>query len=140
MISAIAIAISTPPPSNNHVILLLNPTNIDCDGLFLANASACNCFLRLKDTACRSCCRSSPRLHVAIAKLLAIAIGIAWCTQSNTGHVLKLGGGDGPDHLRVVSPGQRPRDRSKMCLSDFFASLRVRLRSLSCLLSLYYVS
>ena len=35
----------------------------------------------------------------------------------------KNGGGDGPDHLRVVSPGQRPRDRSKLCLSDFFRVL-----------------
>ena len=47
-------------------------------------------------------------------------------------------GRDGPDHLRVVSPGQRPRDRLSMFPARFFfASLRVRLRSLSCLLSLY---
>ena len=41
------------------------------------------------------------------------------------------GGGNGPDHLRVVSPGQRPRDRSTLFPALVFAFLRVRLRLLS---------
>ena len=31
----------------------------------------------------------------------------------------ETGGGDGPDHLRVVSPGQRPRETVTMCSATF---------------------
>ena len=37
-----------------------------------ANASGCDCFLRLKDTKCRSYCRKSLRLHLARAKSPAL--------------------------------------------------------------------
>ena len=48
--------------------------------LRLANAIDCDFILRLKDTKCRSGCRKSLQLRLAIAKSLAIVI--AWFRQS----------------------------------------------------------
>ena len=39
--------------------------------------------------------------------------------EDQIAHDNRLGGGYGPDHLRVVSPGKRPRDLSTSCSASF---------------------
>ena len=74
-------------------------------------------------------------------RFLQFAIAMPIADPRNRSDFLdkRNGGGNGPDHLRVVSPGQRPRDRLTTLPARVFAFLRVRLRVLSFLLSLYYV-